>query len=100
MIIPIPSSIPTNEIDSIVKSFTLSANPVLSTPNLIINFFKNLASGKSPKDAHDESMKNEINRTNPLSMKYKIGDTITNSRGQSAEVIGFNENGSPILKRK
>lgn len=86
-------------IDSAVKSL-VSSNPALSAPNMLINFFRELQNGSSPKEAHDTAIKTEITRTNPLYTKYKIGDVITNSNNVSGEVIGFNDNGSPIIKRK
>ena len=89
-----------NEIDAGVKSIINTKNKQFSIGDMIVNFFKGIISGKSVQDAHTEAVKSEINRTNPLSVKYKVGDIITNSKGESAEIVGFNDNGSPMLKRK
>ena len=67
---------------------------------MIINYFRGLFSGKSPQEAHTNAVNGEIKRVNPLNTQYKIGDTITNPAGISGEVVGFNENGSPIIRRK
>lgn len=86
------------EVKAAVKNL-LNQNPLFSTGNMIVNFFKGVSQGQTPVMAHDEALKAEVNRTNPLSMKYKIGDVITNQQGVSGEVIGFDDNGVPILKR-
>ena len=96
-ITPSPKQI---EISSAVKTLIINSNPLFSTANLIVNFFKNLSSGSSPQESQVNAVKTEVNRTNPLSIKYKVGDTVTNSNGISGEVVGFNDNGSPIIKRK
>lgn len=97
---PITISPKQAETDSLIKSLLYNPNPLLSVPNMIINFFKGIGQNYSPREAHDAALRAEVSRTNPLSVKYKIGDIITNPAGISAEVVGFNENGSPIVRRK
>lgn len=87
------------KIDSAIKSL-LNANPLFSSADMVVNFFKQMNDGASSKDAHDSALKAEINRTNPLSVKYKVGDVVTNPQGLSGEIVSFNESGSPIIKRK
>lgn len=88
------------ETDSLVKSLLFNMNPLLSVSNMVVNFFNGIKSGQSPKAAHDQALRSEIQRTNNLSVKYKVGDIVTNPAGLSGEVVGFNEYGSPIIKRK
>jgi hypothetical protein len=85
-----------------VKSILDTANKFnrFNPGYLLGNFLKGIMSGKSAQEAHTEAVQSEVNRTNPLNTKYKLGDIITNSKGEMAEVTGFNENGSPIVKRK
>lgn len=87
------------EVGAGVKSL-LNSNPLFSTANMLVNYFKGINSGASPRVAHDEAVISEMNRTNPLSVKYKEGDIVTNPNGVSGEVVGFNENGSPIIRRR
>lgn len=90
-----------SETDAGVLSILRNSNPLFSVPDMIVNFFRAKSEGKSAQEAHYEAVKSEINRNNPLSVRYKIGDIVTNPKtGQSAEVIGINDNGSPVLKRK
>lgn len=97
---PVALSPKQNEIDAGIKAIINIKNKQFSVGDMIVNFFKSITSGKSPQDAHTEAVKSEINRTNSLSIKYKVGDIITNSKGESAEIVGFDDNGSPMLKRK
>ena len=97
---PVALSPKQNEIDAGVKSIINTKNKQFSVGDMLTNFFKGIASGQSATAAHSDVVKSEINRTNPLSIKHKIGDIITNSKGESAEIVGFNDNGSPMLKRK
>jgi len=89
-----------NEIDAGVKSIINTKNKQFSVGDMLTNFLKGITSGQSATEAHSDAVKSEINRTNSLSVKHKVGDIITNSKGESAEIVGFNDNGSPMLKRK
>jgi len=97
-----PVTLPPEQVekDSLVKSLLYSTNPLLSAPNMLVNFFNAINKGSSPKEAHEAAVKTEVGRTNPLSLKYKVGDVVTNPQGISGEIIGFNDNGSPIIRRK
>lgn len=87
------------EIDSAVQSM-LNGSSLFSVPNMVANFFNELSQGAAPKSAYANSVNAEKTRVNPLYTKYEVGDLVTNPQGVSGEVTGFNENGSPIIKRK
>jgi hypothetical protein len=87
-------------IDASVKDMINNKNDKYSLSNMFTTFVNGLQSGKTPIDAHSDAVKTEAIRTNPYSVKYKIGAIITNNKGETAEVIGLNDNGSPIVKRK
>lgn len=84
-----------NEIDAGVKSIIKNDNKQFNVGDMIVNFFKSLAGGKTPQDAHNEAVKSEVNRTNPLSVAHKIDDVITLPDGRLFQVTGFTTTGSP-----
>jgi hypothetical protein len=88
------------EINGYVNAITRNTNPRFSTGDALVNFFKGVNDGKPSQDAYTDAIKTELTRNNPLMTKHKVGDIVTNSKGESAEVIGFNENGSPIIKKR
>lgn len=89
-----------NEKSAAVKSI-LKMRPPFSVASVLVNYFDAVSAGKTPAKAREEAVKTEVTRVNPLSTKYKIGDIVTNpNTKESAEVIGINEVGTPILRRK
>ena len=95
----LPSDPKQNEIDAGVKS-------IINDPNhkdkagILDNFFKFLNGGQSPQDAHTNAVNTNVIKDNPLPIKHKLGDIITNSRNEQGQVVGFNDNGTPIIRKK
>lgn len=90
-----------NAIISGVKGLLSSPSPLFSSFNLLSTYVNLLKGGKTPQEAHSEAIKNEITRVNPQVTKYKIGDVVTNRKGESAEIISFDTNtGVPIVRKR
>ena len=79
---------------------------IINDPNhkdkagILDNFFKFLNGGQSPQDAHTNAVNTNVIKDNPLPIKHKLGDIITNSRNEQGQVVGFNDNGTPIIRKK
>jgi uncharacterized protein YwgA len=75
-------------------------NKLFSKSEMYESFLKNTNSGMGSQKAYAQAVNEQVTKTNPQSLKYTIGQIITNPKGESAEVVGINDNGSPMLKRK
>ena len=82
------------------KTLLTGGVPLWSTYNLISTYIKSIKEGKNPQEAVADAKSSETTRLNSKKTQYKLGDIVPNSKGELAEVIGFSENGAPIVKRK
>ena len=63
------------------------------------SFMRSLYEGKSSTQAVEIAKKSGADALNPTGKAYTVGQILTNSRGESGEVISISPQGVPMIKR-
>ncbi|MFA5165575.1 MAG: hypothetical protein WC481_08460 [Candidatus Omnitrophota bacterium] len=58
------------------------------------------ATGEKIVEIAKEEIDRQNKQANPNRTKYEIGGVVTNEKGESGEVIGYNDNGVPLIRVK
>lgn len=70
-------------------------------PEVLDNYMGAIQSGKTPVEAYNLATDTYKTKINPAKTQYQIGQIINNPKtGLSAEVIGYNDKGSPLVRVK
>jgi hypothetical protein len=70
-------------------------------PQVLNDYIKEIHAGKSPVEAYQTAIETRQKKTNPARSQYQMGQIIFNQKtGTSAEVVGFNDSGAPLVRVK
>ena len=70
-------------------------------PQVLDDYIKGVNSGKQPQESYKQAIETKQIKMNPERTKYEVGQVLFNKKnGMSAEVIGFDDNGAPLVRVK